>query len=77
MRMRRRNFIGCIGALPLVGVGTAFAGEKPLLRIGVLTDTHIGKTRSTCGRVKLAYDLFRRHTVHCIKYRNVSQGMNT
>lgn len=66
MRMRRRNFIGCIGALPLVGVGTAFADEKPLLRIGVLTDTHVGRTKSTCGRVRQAHDLFRRHSVEMI-----------
>ena len=31
------------------------------LRIGVMTDTHIGKTKESCARVKLAYQLFRKH----------------
>lgn len=66
MTMRRRSFIGCAGAFPLVGAGTVFADEKPLLRIGVLTDTHVGTTKSTCGRVRLAYDLFRKHNVELI-----------
>ena len=64
MTMRRRSFIGCVGALPFAG--SVFADERPSLRIGVLTDTHVGKTKSTCGRVKLAYGLFRKHNVDMI-----------
>ena len=64
MSIRRREFIGGIGAVSVVGSALdAFGGEKPLLRIGVMTDTHVGKTKDTCKRVKLAYRLFRKQAV--------------
>lgn len=66
MAVGRRRFIGCMGALPLVGGMSAFAEEKPLLRMGVLTDTHVGETKASCRRVKLAYRLFRNHGVDMI-----------
>ena len=58
MRTTRRSFLG--GAL-LAPIGARlFAdGEKPLFRFGVMTDTHVGKTVESCGRVKLALELFR------------------
>ena len=55
-----------MGALPLVGGMAVFAEEKPLLRMGVLTDTHVGETKASCRRVKLAYRLFRNHGVDMI-----------
>ena len=64
MSIGRRDFIGCIGALSFMGPAyQLFGDEKPLLRIGVMTDTHIGKTKESCARVKLAYELFRKHGV--------------
>ena len=64
MSIRRRDFIGCIGALSFMGPAyQLFGDEKPLLRIGVMTDTHIGRTKESCARVKLAYELFRKHGV--------------
>jgi hypothetical protein len=63
MALGRRDFLGYVGAIPFVGALSAFADGKPLLRMGVMTDTHIRKTKKSCGRVKLAYELFRRHGV--------------
>ena len=61
MAIGRRDFIGGIGALSFTGSAyRLFGDEKPLLRIGVMTDTHIGRTKASCGRVTLAYQLFRR-----------------
>ena len=55
MVVGRRRFIGCMGALPLVGGMAAFAEEKPLLRMGVLTDTHVGETKASCRRRQLSH----------------------
>ena len=63
MAIGRREFLGYAGAIPFVGALSAFADEKPLLRIGVMTDTHIGKTKESCRRVRMAYELFRKHGV--------------
>jgi len=66
MAIGRRQFIGCVGSIPFVGAMAAFAAEKPLLRMGVLTDTHIGETKASCRRVKQACRLFRNHGVDMI-----------
>ena len=67
MSIRRREFIGGIGAASVAGGAfDAFGGEKPLLRMGVMTDTHIGTTKDTCKLVKLACRLFRKHSVDLI-----------
>ena len=64
MSISRRYFIGGVGALSFMGsANQLFADEKPLLRIGVMTDTHIGPKKVSCGRVKLACQLFRKHGV--------------
>ena len=61
--------IRCAGAFPFVGmVPSAWADEKPLLRIGIMTDTHIGETKASCGRVKLACELFRRQNVDMVAH---------
>jgi len=61
----RRHFIGCVGAFPILG--TAWAAEgTPLLRIGVMTDTHVKETKASCRRVKMACELFRRHRVDMV-----------
>ncbi|HNX05436.1 MAG TPA: hypothetical protein PKI32_08025 [Opitutales bacterium] len=38
--------------------GGAAKGGDPLFRAGWMTDTHIGKTRESCRRVKMALELF-------------------
>ena len=59
--MRRREFIGGAGAFAFAPFRGAFAGEGlPLAKIGVMTDTHVGTTEESCGRVKMALELFRR-----------------
>lgn len=64
MSIKRREFISGIGALSFMApTYQLFGDEKPQLRIGVMTDTHIGKTKESCARVKLAYQLFRKHSV--------------
>ena len=64
MSISRRYFIGGVGSLSFMGsANQLFADEKPLLRIGVMTDTHIGPRKVSCGRVKLACQLFRKHGV--------------
>ena len=64
MSIKRREFISGIGALSFMGSAyQLFGDEKPQLRIGLMTDTHIGKTKESCARVKLAYQLFRKHAV--------------
>ena len=67
MSIRRREFIGGIGAASIAGGAfDVFGCEKPLLRMGVMTDTHVGKTKDTCKLVKLACRLFRKHSVDLI-----------
>ena len=65
MQINRRQFIGCAGAFPLVGTAVA-ADCKPVLKIGVMTDTHVGETKVSCRRVKLACKLFRQHGVDMV-----------
>ena len=58
MKTTRRTFIGgAIAFAPLSGVWGA--EEKPLLKVGLMTDTHVGKTKASCARARLAYELFR------------------
>ena len=67
MEVSRQKFMWCAGAFPVVGAMTpAFAVGEPLLRIGVMTDTHVGETKASCRRVKLACELFRRHDVDMV-----------
>ena len=59
MKTTRRTFIGgAVAFMPLSGLWAA-AAEKPLLKIGLMTDTHVGKTKESCSRARLAYELFR------------------
>ena len=54
----RRSFIGgAVAFASLSRIGAA--DENPILRIGVVTDTHVGMTKESCSRARLAYELFR------------------
>ena len=65
--MRRRTFVGSVGAFAFAPFAGAFADERGLVaRIGVMTDTHIGETEESCSRVRLALELFRAKGVDLI-----------
>lgn len=78
MNVNRRDFVcGGIGLAAtavlsrcLAGSGMGMASvrrpEPPLFRMGVMTDTHVGSTRASCGRVKAALDVFRKVGVDLI-----------
>ena len=57
----RQEFLKVAGAFAFAPfAGTAFAAdEKPLFRMGVMTDTHVGTTIESCSRVKAALELFK------------------
>ena len=58
MNTTRRTFIG--GAIAFAPISALWAEEeKPLAKIGLMTDTHVGKTKESCARARLAYELFR------------------
>lgn len=58
MNTTRRTFIG--GAIAFAPLSALWAEEeKPLTRIGIMTDTHVGRTKKSCARARLAYELFR------------------
>ena len=58
MKISRRSFLGTVSA---TGAAMAFPAGRdvPILRIGVMTDTHINKYPETCSRIKAAWELFR------------------
>ena len=59
MELKRRAFIG--GAAAFVPFTKAMAMPKgaPVMRLGVMTDTHVGKTVASCGRLRMALELFK------------------
>ena len=58
-KITRRAFAGALGAAAVMPFRLVADAGRPLLKIGVITDTHVGKTKESCARVKLAYELFR------------------
>lgn len=67
--MTRRGFVVMTA---LSGVATALdalafpsAGERGL-RVGIMTDTHIGRTRESCARVRSALEFFRKQGLDMI-----------
>ena len=57
--MQRREFVlGAASFLPLSKMCAA-ALETPIIRIGVMTDTHVGKTLKSCEHVRWALNLFK------------------
>ncbi|MDO5318475.1 MAG: metallophosphoesterase [bacterium] len=61
----RRAFLLTSGAFTAVGA----AANRPLWKAGIVTDTHVGKTRESCTRIEMAFRLFAAHEVdlfvHC------------
>ena len=65
--MERMSGLPCVGRRGFIGGLAAAAacpvladGEKPLFKVGLVTDTHVRKTRKSCERVELAYQLFKK-----------------
>ena len=57
MEMRRRAFIGSAAALAAMPGWSV--DERPLFKVGFMTDTHVGTTRKSCERVKGAFSVFK------------------
>ncbi len=55
--------LGTAALMAPVGRGAA---ERPLVTVGWMTDTHIGKTRESCAKVEAAYRLFKAKGVDVI-----------
>ncbi len=68
MKATRLQFLRTSGAFAFAPIaGRLFASdEKPLFRMGVMTDTHVGTTLESCSRVKAALELFKSHKVDMI-----------
>ncbi len=64
----RRSLLKSAGAFAFAPfAGRLFASdEKPLFRMGVMTDTHVGTTLESCSRVKAALEVFKAHNVDMI-----------
>ena len=63
MAIERRAFIAtaaCASVLPSAFAATRGNGGKPLFTIGVLTDTHVTRKPESCGRIRMAYTLFKK-----------------
>ena len=60
----RRGFLGGLAA---AAACPAIADDgNPIFKVGLVTDTHVRKTRKSCERVELAYRLFKKHGVEMI-----------
>lgn len=57
MEISRRAFIGSAAALASMPGWSA--DEKPLFKVGFMTDTHVGTTKKSCERVKGAFAVFK------------------
>ena len=61
--MNRREFLGGGAAMcaALAGCRMTGAAGQPLMRLGVMTDTHVGSSVESCSRLRAACELFREH----------------
>jgi hypothetical protein len=59
-RIGRRAFLASSGAFVAL---RARGEEKPLWKAGIVTDTHVKRTRESCELVKKACDLFAEHGI--------------
>ena len=64
-RIGRRAFLASSGAFVAL---SARGEEKPLWKAGIVTDTHVKRTRESCELVKKACDLFAEHVIDIFIY---------
>ena len=62
----RREFIAGVGATLLSGV--VRADGSPILKVGLLSDTHVNDELASCGRTRLAMATFRREGVDVVAH---------
>jgi len=62
--MRTQSLL--LAVVVALGVGIVLADETPLLRIGLLTDTHVTKDPASCLRFEQAMETFRREKTDVI-----------
>ena len=55
MKVSRKSFIASAGAFAAM---RASGAEKPLWTAGIVTDTHVRRTRESCAKFKMACDFF-------------------
>lgn len=63
MKTSRRNFLVSSGAFVAL---CARGAEKPLWTAGIVTDTHVNRTRKSCALVQKACDLFAKRNVDLV-----------
>lgn len=63
LRTTRRSFIAASAAFVAL---KARGDEKPLWTAGIVTDTHVKRTRESCDRVRLACELFAERNVDLV-----------
>ena len=61
IKLTRKTFIQSAGAF--VALQARGATSSPLWKAGIVTDTHVNRTRESCALVKAACDLFAAHGV--------------
>lgn len=70
--LSRRNFVRSLAEAsafaPFADSLFAAPDALPVMRVGFMSDTHIGETLESCARVKLAYGLFRERGVDLIAH---------
>ena len=64
--MNRREFIGSFAAVAAMPAMAGNDGEKPILKVGLITDTHIKNDKASCDRVGMAWRLFRSEGVDMV-----------
>lgn len=65
--MNRRAFIGSAAAFSTLGCWSTGFGAKPLFKVGIMTDTHVGSWfTKDASRVRQAAELFKRVGVDAI-----------
>ena len=57
--INRRKFLACTAGLVPFARIFAMTKEAPVMRLGVMSDTHVGKTVESCGRLRMALELFK------------------
>ena len=64
--MNRRQFIGSFAAVAALPAAAGEVRDKPLLKVGLLSDTHIRNDKKSCAKVGMAWKLFRREGVDMV-----------